>query len=88
MKKYFLLSAVGLAAIFILPQAARAQWTDPYQTYRMNGIIINGTKKNTVRKKVVKKKTVRRKAKTAVRPTVKKAAAINGVSRSENGLVV
>lgn len=66
MKKYFLLSALIFAIGAVLPQAAKAQWTNPYSTYKTNGLIINSPKKKTVTKKGTakrvgtKKKAVRR----------------------------
>jgi len=68
MKKYFLLSMMLFVAAAVLPQKAKAQWTNPYQTYKMNGLIINSPKKTAAkssksRRVVVKKKVIRRSSK-------------------------
>ena len=54
MKKYFLLSAMVLVGVAVLSQNASAQWTNPYQNYRMNDLI-----RRTPKKKVVKNNSVR-----------------------------
>ena len=76
MKKYFTIFAILAAAVIILPQEVKAQWTNPYENYRMNDLIRRTPKKKTVRKSDGKRKYVRR-SKTPKKVVPRKARRVS-----------
>ncbi len=76
--KYLIVFAVAAAVWIFFPQTAKAQWTDPYQTYRMNGLIIGrGKKKAPVRKKAARTAPIiRKKARTRPKSKARRVSAV------------
>lgn len=54
MQKYFLIFIGFIIAMVFLPGEAKAQWTNPYETYRTNDLIRRMPKKKTVQKSTKK----------------------------------
>jgi len=71
MRKYYLILTICVAVLVFLPETTKAQYTNPYETYRTNDLIRRMPKKKSVHKRAGKtnrldrhkssKKSVRRK---------------------------
>ena len=60
MQKYSLIFMILLTALLFLPEMIKAQWTNPYETYRTNDLIRRTPKKKTVQKSVKKTNRINR----------------------------
>lgn len=60
MRRYYLIFMLFMAAMVFLPKETKAQYTNPYETYRTNDLIRRMPKKKTINRTAKKNSRIHR----------------------------